>query len=131
MMQKPPAYPLLPSSNPLLDTFPIPQPNRLPNSTLNIPLGKSPPQPFDAPRDALLILGHRPLEVGLGLGLVDGLPRLEHLDEEGRVGGGPAGAARVAPGLVARQVNPVSFGEDVLRAQERVRQRLVGGVDVA
>lgn len=131
MVQEPPADPLLPSPNSLLDALPIPQSNRLPNSTLNIPFRKSLPYSLDAPRDTLLVLGRRPLQVGLGLGLVDGLPRLEDLDEKGRVGGRPAGAARVSSSLVARQVDPVSFGEDVLRAQERVRQRLVCGVDVA
>lgn len=112
--------PLLPVTHGPPHIHPVPQPDSLPLGPLEIVLPEGLLQHLLAAPYALLILGRQPVQVGGSAGLLDGLVGLEHDHEQLRL--------LDLERLVVGDVDTLQ-GEEVLRAQERVRQRLVGVVD--
>lgn len=111
---------LLPIIQALLNINPIPQPYSLLLRRQHIILVKRSLQHILALPDALVINGRQLLEVLGGGGVGDFLVGLEHDHEQARVVD--------LHGLVGGDVDAAQ-GEEVLRAEERVGERLVGLVD--
>lgn len=113
-------FALLPVMQAVPNVDPVPHPHSLPLRRLDIVASKGRIQCLLAGRNPLVVHPPRLLEVLLGLGLLNLLPGLE--DQHEQVG------LLDFQGLVVGDVDPAE-GQDVLGAQERVRQRAVGVVD--
>lgn len=111
---------LLPIIQALLDIDPIPQPHSLLLRRHDIILMKRLLQHILALPDALIVDGPQLLQVLLGRGIGNLLVRLQHDHEQTRIVD--------LHGLVGGDVNAAQ-GEEILRAEERVGEGLVGLVD--
>lgn len=112
---------LLPVMYAIPDIHPVAQPHRLPLRGIDVVPPKRILEDLLALPDAAVVLVAQGLEVRRHHGLLDGLVGVHD-------GGEQRGLVRRAEGLVVRDVDAAQ-AEEVLRAEERVRERAVGVVD--